>query len=137
RRFGRIAVSMTFILWALVVAAVVLWFVWREPLLYLAATPIALWIVAAVLAFYAVLWFVLALDTLRLVRLVRTEPSARPAIAMVAIVAMLVASGGAAYGAYLTTTAGGFVSGEFISAPPAEPVNGRYNIMLLGGDSGA
>ena len=52
------------------------------------------------------------------------------------MVAVLLASGGAAYGAYVSTTAGTLLGGEFIAGPPAEPVNGRFNFMLLGGDAG-
>ena len=36
RRLGRFGVGMTFLLWALVVVGVVLWFVWRTPILTLA-----------------------------------------------------------------------------------------------------
>ena len=42
----------------------------------------------------------------------------------------------AAYGAYLATTASGFLNSVFIAGPTEPPVDGRYNILLLGGDSG-
>ena len=50
---------------------------------------------------YAVLWVVLTLDTLRLVRLVKTKPLARGFVAGLATVALVVAAGAAGYGAYL------------------------------------
>ncbi|MCU1441435.1 MAG: LytR family transcriptional regulator [Rhodoglobus sp.] len=136
RRLGRFGVSMTFLLWALVVLALLSYFFWKTPLYTVASTTIGLWAVATVLAFYAVLWVVLTLDTLRLVRLVRTAPSARGILAGLTTVVLVVVSGGAAYGAYLATTAGGFVSDVFVVAPPEPPIDGRYNIMLLGGDAG-
>lgn len=136
RRLGRFGVSMTFLLWALIVVAVVLWFAWRAPLLTVGTTTVGLFAIALVFAFYAVLWVVLTLDTLRLVRLVRTTPSARPAIAGLAVVALVLVSGGAAYGTYLTATTGAVLGSEFIAGPPAEPVNGRFNFMLIGGDAG-
>ena len=136
RRLGRFGVSMTFLLWALVIVAAVLWFTWRTPLYTLVTTTIGLWAIALVLGFYSVLWFILTLDTLRLVRLVRTDTTARPFVAGLAVLALVLVSGTSAYGAYVAVTANAFLSDEFISAPPAEPVDGRYNFMLVGGDSG-
>lgn len=136
RRLGRFGVGATFTLWAVIVLGVVVWLVWPTAILSIATFSVTLWIIAAVLAFYAVLWFVLTLDTLRLVRLVRTAPSARAGIAGLATVALVVFSGGAGYAAYIASTAGGFVSEVFVVAPPAEPVDGRYNFLLLGVDSG-
>ncbi len=117
RRLGRFAVSMTFLLWALVIVAAVLWFVWRTPIYTVLTTTVGLRAVAILLGFYAVLWFILTLDTLRLVRLVRTEPTARPWVAGLAVVAMVFPTGTTAYGAYVAVTANNFVTGEFISAP--------------------
>ena len=48
----------------------------------------------------------------------------------------VVLSGTAAYGAYLATTASGFLSSVFVAGPTEPPVDGRYNILLLGGDAG-
>lgn len=136
RRLGRFGVASTFVLWALAIIAVLLYFLNRTILLTVLSTTIGLWGVTALLLFYAVLWVVLTLDTLRLVRLVRVVPRVRGAVAGVAVLAMVVAGGGAAYGAYLASTASAFINDVFITAPPEPPVDGRYNIMLLGGDAG-
>lgn len=136
RRLGRFGVGATFVLWALVVLGVIVWLLWPTALLTVAAFSATLWVAAAGLLFYAVLWVALTLDTLRLVRLVKTLPSARSWIAALATVSMVVFAGGAAYGAYLAGTAGSFVSDVFAVAPPEPPVDGRYNVMLLGVDSG-
>lgn len=136
RRLGRFGVGATFLLWAVLALALLLWLVWPTALLTVAAFSVTLWLAAAALVFYAVLWVVLTLDTLRLVRLVKTLPSARTWIAGVATLAMVFVAGGAAYGAYVASTAGSFVSDVFTVAPPEPPVDGRYNIMLLGVDAG-
>ena len=136
RKLGRFGVSMTFLLWGLVIVGVVLWFLWRTAILTLATTSVALWLGAALLAAFAGLWVVLTVDTLRLARIIRTAPSARPALAGIAVVAMVLVSGTAAYASYLAITTGTLLAGEFLAGPPAEPVNGRYNFMLLGGDAG-
>ncbi|HET8778604.1 MAG TPA: LytR family transcriptional regulator, partial [Agromyces sp.] len=100
RKLGRFGLGATLTLWFLVLAALVAWFLWPTVLYTVFSTTITLWIVAAVLAFYAVLWVVLSLDTLRLVRLVKTAPSARAWVAMLSVAVMVAISGTAAYGAY-------------------------------------
>ena len=136
RRLGRFGLGATLVLWVVLVAAVVTWFVAPTVIYTIVSNSVALWAIALGLAFYAVLWLVLTFDTLRLVRLVKTRPSARAWIAGLAAVVLVLASGGAAYGAYLATTASGFLSSVFTAGPSEPPVDGRYNILLLGGDSG-
>ena len=136
RRLGRFGVGATFVLWALVIAAAVTFLFSRATILTIISMSIGLIAIAVLLVFYAVLWLILTLDTLRLVRLVRATPSARGWVAGLATVLLVATSGTAAYGAFVATTASNFVSNIFITAPPKAPVDGRYNIMLLGGDSG-
>lgn len=136
RRLGRFGLGATLTLWVVLVAAIVTWFVAPTVIYTIASNSVALWVTALGLVFYAVLWVVLTLDTLRLVRLVRTQPSARAPIAALAAVVLVLGAGGAAYGAYLATTASGFLSSVFAAGPSEPPVDGRYNILLLGADTG-
>ncbi|GAA1514942.1 LCP family protein required for cell wall assembly [Agromyces terreus] len=136
RRLGRFGLGATLTLWTLAVLALVTWLLWPTVLYSIVSNSIALWVLAALLVFYAVLWVVLTLDTLRLVRLVKTAPTARPWVALLSIAVMVFVSGTAAYGAYVATTASGFLSSVFVAGPSQPPVDGRYNILLLGGDSG-
>ncbi|MFG0221376.1 hypothetical protein, partial [Streptococcus suis] len=76
--------------------AVVLYFVWPTAVFTLASTSVTLWIIGLALLFYAGLWVVLTLDTLRLVRLVKALPSARAWIVGLATVALVVFAGGGA-----------------------------------------
>ncbi|MFC9559086.1 LCP family protein [Agromyces sp. NPDC056965] len=136
RKLGRFGLGATLVLWTLAIAALVVWLLWPATLLTVFSMSITLWIVAAVLAFYAVLWVILTFDTLRLVRLVKTAPSARVWVAAFSVLLMAGLSGTAAYGAYVATTASGFISSVFVAAPSKEPVDGKYNFLLLGGDAG-
>ncbi len=136
RRLGRFGVGATFVLWALVIAAGLTYLFSRATFLTIASMSIGLIAIALVLVFYAVLWVILTLDTLRLVRLVKAAPSARGWVAGLATILLIATSGTAAYGAFVATTASNFVSSVFITAPPKPAVDGRYNIMLLGADSG-
>jgi hypothetical protein len=110
RKLGRFGLGATLTLWFLALVALVVWLLWPVVLYTVMSTTITLWILAAVLVFYAGLWVVLTFDTLRLVRLVKTAPSARAWVAALAVVVMVALSGTAAYGAYVATTASGFLS---------------------------
>jgi polyisoprenyl-teichoic acid--peptidoglycan teichoic acid transferase len=136
RRLGRFGLGATLTLWFLALAALVVWIFWPAVIYTVFSTTITLWVVAAVLAFYAVLWVILTFDTLRLVRLVKTAPSARAWVAALSVALMVAISGTAAYGAYVATTASGFLSSVFVAGPSEPPIDGRYNFLLLGGDAG-
>lgn len=136
RRLGRFAVSTTFLLWGLCLAALLSYAFWRIAFLTLATNVIALSVAQVLFVLYAVLWIVLAIDTLRLVRLVRLAPVMRFAVSTIAIGALVVAAGGAGYGAVVSGAARGLLIDVFGDGSYAEPIDGRYNILLLGGDAG-
>lgn len=136
RRLGRFGVVMTFSMWVLVVLGATIFFVNRSALMMLGTNVFALLAVEIVLIAYAVLWVVLTLDTLRLVRLVKTGPVARPFIAVLTVAGLVATAGVAAYGANVVEVARSTISSVFDSGEYQEPVDGRYNILLLGGDAG-
>jgi LCP family protein required for cell wall assembly len=136
RRLGRFGVAATFLLWFLALAGLVVWLVAHPVILGLVTNPIGLTAIQVLLAAYALLWIVLTLDTLRLARLVSTRPAARPAIAVLSILALVATAGAAGYGAVSAGSARSAVSSIFAGTDMAPPVNGRYNILLLGGDAG-
>ncbi|AWB90501.1 LytR family transcriptional regulator [Salinibacterium hongtaonis] len=136
RRFGRFGLGATIVFWALALVAIVVFFINSNILIALGTNVIALTIIQIVLIAYAVLWLALSFDTLRLVRIVRAAPGARPLIAALAVIALLATAGSAAYAANLAGVARNTISEVFTSGDYAEPVDGRYNIMLLGGDAG-
>jgi len=136
RRLGRFGLAATLVLWALIVIAVVLFFVARPVLLGLGTNLIALTVAQLLIAFYVVLWVILTFDTLRLVRLVRAAPSARAFIAGLAIAALVAIAGTASYGVVVTGSLRGLLGEVFGGTKMAEPIDGRYNIMLLGADAG-
>ena len=137
RRLGRFGLGATLSFLVLVVIAGLVYAINPEIMLTIATNSVGLWIIAAVMLFYAVVWVVFTLDTIRLVRLVKARPKARPFIAGLATVVMVVVAGTAGYGAYVATTASGFLSSVFAAGPSEPPADGRYNILLLGGDAGA
>jgi LCP family protein required for cell wall assembly len=136
RRGGRFALGATLVLWVLVIAIAVLYFANRGLLLTIFTNPLVLWVVVLALFFYAVLWIVLTFDTLRLVRLVKVAPSARGFVGGLAVIALIVTAGGAGYAAASAVSAIGVLNSVFSGGEIAEPIEGRYNILLLGGDAG-
>ena len=136
RKLGRFGVRLTFTLWALAIIAIALYFLAPRAIYGVASNTIALTVVQIVLVVYAVLWLALTLDTLRLTNLVRATPSVRPFVAGLAVVVMVICVGGAGYAAMLTGVLRSTVSDLFVSGDYADPVDGQYNILLLGGDAG-
>jgi len=137
RKLGRFGVGTTFVLWTVAAVTAVLWFAARFVVLSIATNSYALVAIQAVIVFYAVLWVILTFDTIRLVRLVRTGPAARGFIAGFAAVALVLVAGGAGYGFVVSNSARGLLGEVFSGGQVAAPVDGRYNILLLGGDAGA
>lgn len=129
-------VTATFVMWGAGVSALLLLWLWRVALFTVATDLTALLVVQWVLVAYIVLWIVLTLDTLRLVRLVKTSPNARVAIAALAIVGLVAGVGVVGYGSTVAGSARSAISAVFDGGDVIPPVNGRYNILLLGADAG-
>lgn len=136
RRWGRFAVGATFTLWAVALAAVALLLLWRPAALTLATNPVVLWIVQLGLLFYAVLWLVTTVNAFSLVRLVKTRPSSRAPLAVFVALSIVLGTGTAGYAAYLTGVGRDALGGVFAGGGFDQPIDGRYTILLLGGDGG-
>lgn len=136
RRLGKVGVVTTFVLWGLAIVVLLLWWLWPVAVYSIGSNTTMLAILQAVLIAYAVLWAILTLDTLRLVRLVKVRPVARGFVAGIAIVGLVATAGIAGYGAAVAGSARSAISAIFNNSDYTPPVDGRYNILLLGGDAG-
>lgn len=137
RAVGRVAlrIAITLLVVAVVIGAV--FFVDRAFVINLFARPFMLNLAAAVLAGLALGWAGLFVDTLRLARLRLVPTQTRRGVAAMAAVFMLLTSGTLAWGARAMKISADTVSSVFGDNRVMRPSNGRYNILLLGGDSGA
>ena len=148
RRLGRIGIASTLALWALLVAALlfsllaptaglsIITGAWLPDFLAL-LRPLPLLIVQGLAIAYGVLWVVLTIDTLRLVRLVKTGTWARFGIALVAVALTVVSAGSAVYASNAAGAARSTFGAIFqATGPVVPPSDGYYNILLLGADSG-
>ena len=89
RALGWFGLRATLSFLALVVVTGAAYAMNPEMLLTVATNSIGLWIIAVVMVSYAVVWVVLTFDTIRLVRLVKARPKARPFIAGLATVVLV------------------------------------------------
>ena len=135
--FGRFGAIMTTLFWALVVLLIVsLLLVPAVPLTVL-TTEWGVLLVQAVFAAILLVWAALALNTLIIAKLVRVPARSRIGviIASVAVLALMAATFNWAGGSLSAQRA--LVAAEFRPGLISAPSDGRYNIMLLGGDAGA
>lgn len=136
RKLGRFGVTATFILWALALLALIVFTLAQGIFITFATNFFVLWILQAAIVFYVVLWIVLTLDTLRLIKLVKVGQSARAFVAGLAVVALVGIGGTAAYGVMVAGVTRSTLGEVFAGDKIEPPVEGRYNILLLGGDAG-
>jgi len=136
RRLGRFGIGSTFVLWALALIVFLISRFSPGALVGIGTNLIVLSIVQGVLVFYALLWIVLTLDALRLLRLVKTAPGARLLIAVFTTLALVGVAGTAGYGVVVAQSARSVVGKVFSDGTIEPAINGRYNILLLGGDAG-
>ncbi|GAB3397345.1 hypothetical protein GCM10027515_01460 [Schumannella luteola] len=137
RRLGRFALGADLVFWAVGVLLIAGLLVARSTVVTIVTNPIVLWIIVVALVFYALLWVICTLDTLRLVRFVRVHRVAGTIAALFSVAALVITGGGALYGAWNAGITAGVLGTVFGDGNIADPVDGRYNILLLGGDAGA
>ncbi|MDP9693455.1 UNVERIFIED_ORG: LCP family protein required for cell wall assembly [Arthrobacter globiformis] len=137
RKIGRIALRVTLGAWLLAVIALVLLFTNRTLLINIITNPVASLIIVLVLAALAVGWLVLFVNTLRLIRPVLLPARMRPAVVIALVLAMVVSSGSLGYAAYLLNVSRNAIGSIFNAGPAIDPVDGRYNFLMMGGDAGA
>ncbi|MFT4235940.1 MAG: LCP family protein [Microbacterium sp.] len=138
RRLGRFGLGATIASWVIVVLLALGFWLARPLTLSILLNRWVLLLVAAVLVAYGVLWLILQIDTLRLVRLVRTHNPGRILIAAVAVLLMVLTGGTVASAAPRLVAASGAIGSIFGggSSDVVEPTDGYYNVLLLGADSG-
>ena len=138
RTAGRIILGVWIALWAIVLAALLTWLVQREVLVGIVTSALGLTVIEVGLLVVAVGWLGVTIDVLRLTRLLRLTTWARPVVAGGLVIAAIVGSGAAAWGAYAAGVARGALVSVFGTASPAQAAAAahatEYDILLLGMD---
>jgi LCP family protein required for cell wall assembly len=136
RRLGRFGVRATFVLWALIALSALVYVLAQPAFITVATNALTLWVAQALIVFYVALWVVLTFDTLRLVRLVKVGSPSRELVAAFSVIILVVLAGTGAYGLMVAGVTRSTVGEVFAGTTVEPPVDGRYNILLLGGDAG-
>lgn len=136
RRWGRFALGATLILWGAMAAAAALYFLNRAAALTLITNVWVLWLLQLALLFFAGLWLVTTLNALVLVRLVKTPGRTRGGLLVFTALTLAISVGGTSYAAYLTGVGRDTLGSVFAGGGFVQPIDGRYTVLLLGGDAG-
>lgn len=132
---GRRALAVTLTVWVLIILALVLWLMRRTLVLSLFTNTWFLSLFALFLLLLAAGWVYLFLDTLRAIRPGLLAGKHRTLVTLGLIAAIFVTGGGLGYGAYITWVGRGALGSIFADGALKEQ-DGRYNILLMGGDAG-
>lgn len=136
RRLGRLGLFFTFGFWGFLLVSLLLALVYKIALFSIFTTPQLAIPLGILFIGYAFLIAVLSLDSLRLIRL-NTLGAMRPIVLVALSITALFSSFLIGTIGSTTITASSFLSNIFTNSGSMEQHNGRYNILLLGGDSGS
>lgn len=136
RRWAKISLSITAISWLLVLIAVVAVLINRTFAFTIGTNPYILTFLTIWVPVVGLNWVVCLFDTVRRIRLVTLSKKARTRFLGAFCALLLVVVGPLAWGTNILNSQRGLVSDLFASGKAAKPVDGRYNILLLGSDAG-
>lgn len=136
KTLGRRALKVTLGLWVLLLGLVLLGFLNRALLLTLLTNSWVLLAATGLLLALALGGVYLLADAWRLLRPSLLPGRARAGVSLFLVLAMLVTGGGLSYGAYVTWLGRGAL-GSIFGSGSLQAQDGRYNILLMGGDAGS
>src|SRR6266545_5901280 len=137
RRIGRIAVRISIGVFTTVVFCVLLSLAWHGFAFWVATHTFPLAVIRIVLILVAVGWAALFMDAWRLGQPLSLEQNQRLAIVGLNGLLCFSVAGVLLFGAHLINVQRDFIIAVFGDGTKSEATDGRYNVLLMGGDSGA
>ncbi len=137
RKLARVALFLTLLAWASIALFGLIYLVNRGWFLSIIATPWLDSVASVIFSFTAFFYALITLDTLRLVKLGRLTGAARWVSLSALLVLAIFGSSIAATGAKVATQEGQLISKVFERGGFTAQADGRYNILMLGGDAGS
>ncbi|WP_405056134.1 LCP family protein [Kribbella sp. NBC_01505] len=137
KRAGRWAWRIVAGLLAIIIFIVVLALIWRAGAINLMARPGTLRIVQILLILLAVGWAALFVDAYRIAQPMTLERNHRLAASVLDAVLVFVVAGALIWASTFVNTQRDFVASVFGNGHKSDAEHGRYNVLLMGGDSGA
>ncbi|MBT1035838.1 LCP family protein [Canibacter sp. lx-45] len=136
RGLGRFGLGAMLLFVVLGLCALVFFLVDRALALTFFTNTWALLGLQIAMVFYGLVWLILGFDTLCLIRLNRVAVNWRPVIASLAVILTLAQVCAAAWTTSTIGAGRNLIDTLFANkAPVVAPVEGRYNILLLGADA--
>jgi LCP family protein required for cell wall assembly len=136
KRVGRIALRAWAGLVATLLLAAVLALVWRGAFVTLFSSSAPLRVLQAILVLIGICWAALMVDAWRISRPPELARQHRLGFAMLSTALVLVITGALFSSASIVSSQREFMASVFAGGGHAEAVNGRINVLLLGGDAG-
>ena len=137
RRVGRAALRVVLVLLAGTVLLVLVGSVWHGLVYFLASNTFVLGVLRLGLCVLAVGWAFLFLDAWRLGQPLELRQKQRLAIVGLNGVLCFSVAGGLLFASHVVAVLRGFIAAMFGDGVASAATHGRYNVLLLGGDSGA
>lgn len=137
RRIGRIALRVWLVLSALFVVTVAVGLVWHELAFWLAVNTTVLGLLRLGLMLVAIAWAALFVDAWRIGQPLTLDMRHRRAVVGVNGVLCLSVAGSLLFGAHVVGVQRDLMLSMFGNGAVSDSHDGRYNVLLMGGDSGA
>jgi polyisoprenyl-teichoic acid--peptidoglycan teichoic acid transferase len=136
RDVGRVAMRIWLSLLGAVALVIVVGYVWHGFVYWLASNTVVLGFIRLLLCGLAVGWALLFLDSWRLGQPLQLLQKQRLAIVGLNGVLCFAVAGSLLFASHVVAVQKGFISAMFGDGTATAAHDGRYNVLLLGGDSG-
>jgi polyisoprenyl-teichoic acid--peptidoglycan teichoic acid transferase len=136
RKLARIGVTATLGFWALFILGSLIGLINKTWLIWIITIPVLVGVLSLLLMLYAILFAFLALDTLRLIRMNRLYSRDRWIALGGLVTAAILGTSAISWAGNTAGVSAGFIGNIFNQSGFTAPADGRYNILLLGADSG-
>jgi len=137
RKLGRVALRAAAGIAVLAVLALLVYLISPGMLLGIVAGPWFLGLLTGALVLAGLFWAYLFLDAMRLGRLSRVGHGTRRTVAALTAVLMLLTSGSLFAAAWIVWAGRTTITNVFDATDRQAPVEGRYNVLLIGSDAGS
>lgn len=137
RRVGRLVIRVWVTTMLLLLAAGVVSFLWRGAAFWAVSDTRVLLVLRLLLTAYGVAWAALFVDAWRIGQPLTLRRDHRRAIVVLNSALALTVAGAMLFSAHLVGVQRAFIATMFGSSDVVGAFDGRYNVLLLGGDSGA
>ena len=136
RRLGSFALRFSLVNLGLVLLGALIFLINKSWLVGLATVPFITTVLGWYLWFFAALFALLMLDALRLAQLGRVEGRARWYLLGAFLVVGTLGTSSIVYAGNVSVTSASAIGSIFNQGGSTQPVNGRFNILVLGSDAG-